>query len=151
MKYSYFPWLTMLYLFTCGKLECRWELKDCIAVQKLLETSLHDEGAASSKLIMSLIHISSMLNSIMKALHWQFTRLGHHLPSFPIAWHLMFVLAPESCSWWCPECFIPDWLSCLFSLVGRVETALCWHVSLFHILQGCEEFCNHRPTQHPRL
>ncbi|CAM6079648.1 unnamed protein product [Sphagnum tenellum] len=24
-----------------------WELKDCIAVQKLLETSLHDEGAAS--------------------------------------------------------------------------------------------------------
>jgi hypothetical protein len=25
----------------------RWELKDCIAVQKLLETSLHDEGAAS--------------------------------------------------------------------------------------------------------
>jgi hypothetical protein len=75
MKYSYFPWLTMLYLFTCGKLECRggsggeaecrWELKDCIAVQKLLETSLHDEGAASSKLIMSLIHISCMLNSIM--------------------------------------------------------------------------------------
>ncbi len=108
MKYSYFPWLTMLYLFTCGKLECRggsggdaecrWELKDCIAVQKLLETSLHDEGAASSKFIMSLIHISCMLNSIMKVLHWQCTRLGHHLPSFPIAWHLMFVLAPESCS-----------------------------------------------------
>jgi hypothetical protein len=74
----------MLYLFTCGKLECRWELKDCIAVQKLLETSLHDEGAASSKLIMSLIHISCMLNSIMKVLHWQCTRLGHHSPSFPI-------------------------------------------------------------------
>jgi hypothetical protein len=30
-----------------GEAECRWELKDCIAVQKLLETSLHDEGAAS--------------------------------------------------------------------------------------------------------
>jgi hypothetical protein len=81
-----------------GEAECRWELKDCIAVQKLLETSLHDEGAASSKLIMSLIHNSCMLNSIMKVLHWQCTRLGHHLPSFPIAWHLMFVLAPESCS-----------------------------------------------------
>ncbi|CAK9230475.1 unnamed protein product, partial [Sphagnum troendelagicum] len=27
--------------------ECQWELKDCIAVQKLLETSLDDGDAAS--------------------------------------------------------------------------------------------------------
>jgi hypothetical protein len=50
--------------------ECQWELKDCIAVQKLLETSLDDGDAASSKLNISLMYNSWIPNYIMRYGRW---------------------------------------------------------------------------------
>jgi hypothetical protein len=50
--------------------ECQWELKDCIAVQKLLETTLDDGDAASSKLNISLMYNSWIPNYIMRYGRW---------------------------------------------------------------------------------